>query len=439
MTGPAQRRRQLVAATATEIAELRTPQPDNPSRPFLPLRAEHPDCTVAMADKENSPPLASIPPASKSQSAPLLRKPVKTLLQGHESMSVRPNRNALKSLDTNVPSHKKPEHVSPGLVIPEEPLDYPPHVSALIAKHHLQDLEHGPDALSDIWKQAESRGLLTMDMVLDFASHLPIVSLNLSPSFAHQSPWRYSEIQDHEVLPLLSISDSKNVTAVEITRPFFQRSLVFSSLRMLDLTGIPLDDESMRYLIKLEHIEALGLSGTRVTSAGLKYLARYAAFKDVLVCLKLCYLEQLYNDCISCLALFVSLKELDLLGSDQITLDGLIGLLETRCATPDGALSFSSKIPLRTLRVPQPVYARLIFLHTSYQSIQSQTLLPSFRLVNQPGLVRDMSRAELMEQLKVHRAYYPNVYLNLPKEDLEEKLYSILVSRLKEERLWSLL
>lgn len=297
---------------------------------------------------------------------------------------------------------------------------------------HILDLSDESITLDILFKNIESKGLLTIQMISDFAFHITLTSLNLSPSFSSHST---TDIH------FLTTSNLKDFPSSNLTKSFFQNKDLFLNLKILDLTRIPIDDDSLRYLIRLESLEALGLSGTKITTLGIKYLAKHASFKSIIKCLKLCYLENIQDDCIQYLLSFVKLQDLDLLGSDNITLKGLFGLIDIKREehANESMISTSWKLPLKLLRVPQTVYSTLLSLHSSYHMLRSQTLFPTFQLADQPHQVKSMSRQELMEQLKIHRNYYPNIYTNLQREDLLERLHSILISRMKEECLWSLL
>jgi hypothetical protein len=264
----------------------------------------------------------------------------------------------------------------------------------------------------------------------------------LSSSFGSQS---------HSEFKFLFPSSVDPSTLQLLCKQFYQYADRFESLRFLDCTNVPLDDDCLRYFIRLFHLESLGLSGTNISTKGIKYLAKHAEFKSSLKCLKLCYIQNLTDDLFPHLGQFDALADLDLLGCTQITLKGVLQLVnhpsmdrniddETlRVITCDQRSPVKLKVPLQQLRLPHPLFSQLLTVHSAYQSLRSQSLIPSSELICDPELVSKLSRPELIAQLKKHKLHYPDIYLNLQREELAAKLEFILSMRLKEERIWNLL
>jgi len=265
-----------------------------------------------------------------------------------------------------------------------------------------------------------------MDLLVELTKYKQLSTINLSHSFA---------VRSSPELPFLKTNPLEVSTLLSITKPFYHHVKAFSPcLKALDLTNIPLNDESIRYLIRLEGLEALGLSGSALTTQGMKYLATHAVFKSTLKCLKLCFTEQLTDDCLQYISQFPHLTELDLWGT-KLTLPALLSLMsyETESKT------VVARLPLKSLRVSDAVFSALLSHHASYQFRHSPALLPLVQLAQDPSQVSSLSRSDVVEQLKVHQLFYPDIFLNLKTEELTAKLEQILIVRLKEEKLWSLL
>ena len=105
--------------------------------------------------------------------------------------------------------------------------------------------------------------------------------LDLSTVFAS----RY----DAELPFLMKNPEEKSLALV--LKALFDHQDRFAHLEMLDLTNILLSDDLLHNLVRLGNLKGLGLSGTRITTAGLGILAYSAGFTGSLRYLKLCNLE----------------------------------------------------------------------------------------------------------------------------------------------------
>lgn len=203
------------------------------------------------------------------------------------------------------------------------------------------------------------------------------------------------------------------------TIPFYRG---YKNLRVLDFANVAVKDDELRYLIKLDNLQALGLAGTNITNKGVKYLSQHASFVNTLLCLKLCYNPQIDDRGVRPVSGFKALKELDLYKTN-VTLDAIVELLGptwphilTKCRLPDKANS------------------RLDELHLLYEGLNRKHSDLIFNVDN----IHDLSASELRRQLKFHKETYADIFLNLSLEDLSTKLQNVLVRRRKEEYLWSI-
>jgi hypothetical protein len=169
----------------------------------------------------------------------------------------------------------------------------------------------------------------------------------------------------------------------------------FAHLRVLDLTNVNVTDNELRYIIRLQKLQALGLSGTLVTTKGLRYLSRYANFKSNLLCLKLCFSIHLTDDALIYLKEFNALEELDILGS-KLSLSAILKIFE------------SGNI-LRRIRLPKDVENQLHLEQEFYSK------MPAFN----EGLG---SLKEIKEELKCYAKFHDQIYLGLSEIELRSKL-----------------
>lgn len=200
------------------------------------------------------------------------------------------------------------------------------------------------------------------------------------------------------------------------TQPFFHG---YSNLQALDLTCVPIDDDQLRFIIRLSKLQALGLSRTRVSGKGIRYLGKHSVFAATLQCLKLCYLESFRDDDLVGLRAFKSLKELDLFGCNKVSFRGLIDFL------PDD-------MGLETLRIPSKISTQLGSRHADYVRIRQQNAV----YIDDPELVATLTSDEVQMQLRIHQTQYPHIFLNLECDCLRKKLTGILKERAKEEHIW---
>lgn len=182
----------------------------------------------------------------------------------------------------------------------------------------------------------------------------------------------------------------------------------YANLKVLDLTNVHIVDDDLRFLIKLGSLQALGLSGTKITNKGLKYLATHSQFKKVLRCLKLCYVEEIGASGLDHISkAFEALSELDLWGCNQLCLKDLKSLV---------GKSF------QRIRVPADVHELVEERHHSYTQLSRK--YPQLTLEIKEVLL--MSDKELSVQLKIHREHFSDIYLKAPRESLQKRLTEIL-------------
>ena len=212
------------------------------------------------------------------------------------------------------------------------------------------------------------------------------------------------------------------------TRSFYSG---FADVQVLDFTNVPVTDDELRFLIKLGKLQALGLSGSKITCKGIRYLTQHAAFKSTLKCLKLCFVDVLDDAIFSLLPLFTRLQEIDLRGCQALTLKGALNILS------EGPASSSSS-PLKRIDWPETISIQLTEKHVFYQNLKKAKpdLILDPKDISIPGL----NEAELKRQLKWHKQVYPDIFLNLNLEALRAKFVSILRLRRREQCLyeWSI-
>ena len=215
------------------------------------------------------------------------------------------------------------------------------------------------------------------------------------------------------------LPSASKYSAVLCTKPFYNG---FQQILSLDFTNVKLNDDDLRYLIRLPKLQALGLSGTTITDKGIKYLSVHSAFKSSLRCLKLCFVQEIYDSSLQFLKSFTKLKHLDLRGSENITLNGCHDLVDE---------TFKRPIPGSSIRLPQKIQNRLIEMNDFYKNAAKNNT----NIILDPKDIRieNLSDPELKTQLKLHRTIYPNTYLNQDIVDLRKRLIYILRIRKREE------
>lgn len=257
----------------------------------------------------------------------------------------------------------------------------------------------------ELFKKLEVNGDLKPAVLKLFSSFPGIVSVMMGPTYGG----KVNEIGLIEIGP----NPSFNCTV-----PFYHG---FADLCALDLTCVPIEDEEVRYLIKLEKLQALGLSGTRISNRAIRYLGKHAKFAKTLQCLKLCYLEKVDDDGVADLTSFSSLREIDLYGTTKVTLSAVTKILP----------SDPKDSSLCKLRLSEKATSLLNSRHVSYAELSRKT-----DLISNPEGIFGMSVAQIQMNLRIHRHLFPDIYLNLDPQTLEQKLHSILIRRRQEEFLW---
>ncbi len=206
------------------------------------------------------------------------------------------------------------------------------------------------------------------------------------------------------------------------TRSFYSG---FGDVKVLDFTNVPLPDDELRFLIKLGKLQALGLSGTKITCKGIKYLTQHAAFKSTLKCLKLCFSDGLDDSVFSLLPLFSRLQEVDLRGCITLSLNGALQLL------PEGHWASFKRIGwperISTILAERAIFYRDLKLAKSELILDPKDV--SIPFLDEP---------QLRQQLKWHKQVYRDIYLNLNADALRSKLISIIRLRKREQTLYDL-
>lgn len=267
----------------------------------------------------------------------------------------------------------------------------------------ILDLDPSENAgkTSDLFKKLEAEGKLSQK-VLQFFAHCPfILTLNLTPGYAGK-------------LNEIGLLTEPAFDPLRCTVPLYAG---YRNLKALDMTNVLIGDDEIRYLIKLESLEALGLSGTEVTSKGLKYLSVHAKFSNSLLCLKLCYAQKIGDEAIPAIAGFKGLHELDLLGTD-ISVAGCLELVP------------NAQSSLQKLRLPSNV---MQYLHemNAYFSDKGLAELGQSNASN-------IGTHRLKEILRIFKRKYQDVFLSADAADIRMVLDNLLARRKKEELLWSI-
>ena len=270
-------------------------------------------------------------------------------------------------------------------------------------------VEEQIDGYLSLFKYMETNRELGPKALRVYAACPQIQSVMMTPSYG-------SEINE------IGLLKGGPFSAIGCTRPFFGG---YANLLVLDLTCVPIVDDDIRYLIKLSKLQALGLSGTKVSAKGLRYLVKYAQFSKSLRCLKLCCMELFDDQAMSELVGFSGLQELDLVGNQRITLRGLLKFIG----------DFAEKCPLKRLRLPTKISDGLRDRHLIYRELggQNTDLIQDIGQLDAHG-----NKIELKRQLKLHQKTYPDIFLNLEAISMREKLQSTLIMRKREEFLYSI-
>lgn len=232
-----------------------------------------------------------------------------------------------------------------------------------------------------------------------------IETIDMSPSYAgHMNE--------------LGLLEPSAMLVAKCTVPIFGG---FASVKVLDFTNVHIVDDDLRFLIKLGKLQALGLSGTKITNKGLKYVATHSTFKSTLQCIKLCYVAEIDGAGLDHLCGgFRKLCEIDLWGCDQLELKDLTGLASSS---------------LKKVRLPAGLHERVEEYHHRYQKLGRDHP----ELVLGLEAVEHLSEAELRTQLKLHKPYFPDVYLNVPKSTMLQRLKAILTELQTQEHLFPLI
>jgi hypothetical protein len=277
-------------------------------------------------------------------------------------------------------------------------------VELLINKLSLEISLENVTSPVELFRSLEREGKLGPDVLKTFAKCSDVQILMMGPTYG-------GHVNE------LGLLEEGKFPAVNCTVPLFHG---FTGLRVLDLTCVPIQDEDIRYMIKLSQLQALGLSGTGITSRGLRYITKHAQFLTSLQCIKLCYVDKLDDVGISELVAFPNLAEVDVFGSNKITLKAIYSII-----TGDPRKSMLKKV-----RLTEKIHSQLRDQHVAYSQLGE--------LVANPAAVNNLSEHEVRLQLRKHQKYYPNIFLNLSVDSLHEKLCEIVTLRRKEEFLWSI-
>ena len=277
-------------------------------------------------------------------------------------------------------------------------------VKLLLERLQLGGVPDGLDSPIELLKYLEREGKMSPAVLKAFTGCPDVQILMLGPSYGG----KINEV---------GLVEEGRHPVANCTVPLFHG---YGELRVLDLTCVPICDEDCRYLIKLAKLQALGLSGTRVTGRGLRYLARHAQFVPTLQCIKLCYIDKLDDAGVAELAAFPNLAEVDLFGSNKITLSAVLSLVA----------SDPRKGAIRRMRLPEKVHGFLRDRHVAYSQLGD--------LDTDPARIDFLTECEAKLQLRKHQRHYPDIFLNLSVASLHEKLRDIVTLRRKEEFVWSI-
>lgn len=268
--------------------------------------------------------------------------------------------------------------------------------------------ELGPDESNELilFNFLEREGRLSTEILKAFSKCSLIKNINMTSSYAG-------------IIGESGLLSGGKYSAALSTKSFYNG---FQQILSLDFTNVKLNDDELRYLIRLPKLQALGLSGTTITDKGIKYLTVHSAFRTSLRCLKLCFIQGISDSSIHSLKIFTKLKSLDLRGCENITLSGCHDFVDE-----------TLKLPLTRLKMklPEKIQNQLLYLSEAYTAAARI----NNDIIMDPNNVRidNLTVSEVKAQLKIHKQFYPNVYLNEDHIDLCEKLIFILRTRKKEE------
>ena len=238
-----------------------------------------------------------------------------------------------------------------------------------------------------LFRHLERKGLLSQECLKKYRACPEIATISLSASYSC------------ERLPSGLFGAPRYDTA-KCTQYLYTG---FTHLRVLDFANVNITDNELRYIIRLQKLQALGLSGTLITTKGLKYLSKYAGFKSNLLCLKLCFLAHLKDDALVYLKEFTALEELDTLGS-KFSLSAILKIFESGNAT------------LRSIRLPKDVEDQLHLEQEFYSK------MPAFG--EDLGGLKDVK-----EELKWYAKFHGQIYLGLGEIELRSKLTELRLRR----------
>ena len=272
-------------------------------------------------------------------------------------------------------------------------------------------------------------GLLTREIISDFFEYSHQISvLDLGRSFGEKS--------HSELACLVSYPDQE--VLISICRLLFSASLLFQKLEFLDLTFMPIDDDLLRYIIQLPNLKGLGLGGTRVTCKGIRYLSKHAHFKSSLEILILSGNNIIDDESLKYMTAFPNLRTLELTRTEV----SLNGILSSLVRYEESVNSYSVSLTncfLTSLRLPEKAFRSLAERH----GLRGD----NFSLTNTSDMLNPLNTTEIsysdcqkiLKYFQDHEAY-PDIYLDrmLSLEDLQRKVKDLRVTRLKEERLWSI-
>lgn len=257
-----------------------------------------------------------------------------------------------------------------------------------------------------LFKFLETEGNLSPEILKHFSKCPTIRNISMTKSYA-------------DVVKESGLQSIGKYSVILCTKPFYYG---FQNILSLDFTNVKLGDDELRYLIRLPKLQALGLSGSLITDKGLKYLSVHASFKGSLRCLKLCFIQGITDFCFQSLIFFTKLRNLDLRGSEHITVIGCHNLFDE-----------TIKAPVSTIKLPQKIMEKLMETSEFYKSLSKNN---TFIILDSKDVrIDNLNISELKAQLDLHKQIYPNIYLNQNTNDLREKLENILRIRKKEENI----
>jgi len=217
----------------------------------------------------------------------------------------------------------------------------------------------------------------------------------------------------------LGLLEASILPARKCTVPLFGG---YEGVKVLDFTNVHIVDDDLRFLIKLGRLQAIGLSGTKITDKGLKYLGTHALFKATLQCIKLCYIETIATVGLEQLCTsFTRLREVDLWGCDQL------GIADMRLICTQKGLT--------KIRLPAHVQATVDERHCHYRELSQKHT----ELMLSSKQIDHLTDGELKAQLKLHRKFFTDIFLVAPRESLLKRLRDIVSELEIQEKLYSLM